>query len=101
MKKTQRTTAVGVFEDRARAQQAVNELRRAGFREDQIGVAGRDIETISGAHETTSTGANVATGAAAGVATGAGLGALWGIGILAGMLPAIGPAPLLRESPVL
>jgi len=92
MKKNQRKTAVGVFHDRQRAQEAVNELRRAGFREEQIGVAGRHGETITGAHETKHTGSNAAIGAATGVATGAGLGALWGIGIVAGLLPAIGPA---------
>jgi uncharacterized protein (TIGR02271 family) len=92
MKKTQRTTAVGVFTDRQRAQEAVNELRRVGFREDQIGVAGRDGDRVTGAHTTGDTGSNVAVGAATGVATGAGLGALWGLGIVAGLLPAIGPA---------
>jgi len=92
MKKNQRKTAVGVFEDRQRAQQAVNELRRAGFREDEIGVAGREGTDIKGAHETSGRGTHAAVGAGAGVATGAGLGALWGIGIIAGLLPAIGPA---------
>jgi len=86
---TQCSTAVGVFQDRAHAQQAVNELRRLGFREDEIGVAVRDGESIKGAKDVSS---HAATGAAAGVATGAGLGALWGIGIAAGLLPAIGPA---------
>ena len=33
-------TVVGVFEDRQKAQQAVNELKQAGFREDQIGIVG-------------------------------------------------------------
>jgi len=93
MKKTQRTTAVGVFEDRARAQQAVNELRRMGFREDQIGVAGRDTEGITGAHETSGTGSHAAAGAAAGVAAGAGVGALWGLALISGIvLPVVGPA---------
>ena len=88
MAQTQRTTAVGVFADRNQAQQAVAELRRAGFREDQIGVAGRDGDSISG------TGDNnyAAEGAATGAAAGAGVGALWGMGIVAGLLPAIGPA---------
>jgi len=92
MKQTQRTTAVGVFTDRQRAQEAINALRKAGFREDQIGVAGRDADTVTGAHEVKGTGNKAAVGATAGVATGAGLGALWGIGIVAGLLPAIGPA---------
>jgi len=88
---TQRTTAVGVFRDRTQAQRAVNELRRAGFTESEIGVAGRDGETVSGSSQLGDRGNNAATGAAAGVATGAGVGALWGLGIAAGMLPAIGP----------
>jgi uncharacterized protein (TIGR02271 family) len=87
-----RTTVVGVFEDRARAQQAVNELRRMGFREDQIGVASPDGKAVAGATEAGDRGTHAATGAAAGAATGAGLGALWGLGIIAGVLPAIGPA---------
>jgi hypothetical protein len=35
------TTAVGVFRDRDQAEGALADLRRAGFRDDQIGVAGR------------------------------------------------------------
>ena len=45
---SQRSTIVGVFEDRQRADQAVGELSRAGFREDQIGVAMRHTEGESG-----------------------------------------------------
>ena len=40
----QRSTVVGVFEDRQQADAAVNDLRQAGFREDQIGVAVRGAE---------------------------------------------------------
>jgi hypothetical protein len=86
-----RTTAVGVFHDREHAQAAVNELRRLGFREDEIGVAYRSDETVHGAHDVEH-GSYAAEGAAAGAATGAGIGALWGLGIVAGVLPAIGPA---------
>jgi len=92
MKTTQREVAVGVFADRVQAQQAVNELRRLGFREDQIGVAGRDSDEVTGAKEIKGKGEKAAIGAATGVAAGAGVGALWGIGIIAGLLPAIGPA---------
>jgi len=91
MKRTH-TTAVGVFQDRQQAQQAVNELRRAGFREDQIGVAARDGHPVEGAKDVQGKGSKAAVGAATGVAAGAGVGALWGIGIIAGLLPAIGPA---------
>lgn len=88
---TERNTVVGVFHDRARAREAINELKRMGFRDDQIGMTAKrsDDETdeMMEGDET-----YAAEGAAAGLATGAGLGALWGLGIAAGVLPAIGPA---------
>jgi len=85
-----RSTVVGVFEDRRHADQAVNDLRKAGFREDQIGVAMRHDQ---GATDVTSEGETEAgTGAVAGVLTGLGLGALAGLGVLSGMIPVIGPA---------
>jgi len=86
-----RSTVVGVFADRAQAQQCVRELRQAGFREDQIGVVSRDTEsgTTAASHEK---GSHAGAGAATGIATGAGAGALWALGIAAGVLPAIGPA---------
>jgi len=90
--KTTRTTAVGVFQDRQQAQQAINDLRKAGFQESQIGVAVRDGEQMTGAGNVSDDrGSNVAAGAATGTAAGAGVGALWGIGVLAGLLPALGP----------
>ncbi len=82
-------TVIGVFDDRRAAQQAVAELRRVGFRDDQIGVVARD-EAREGVN--TETGSRWEEGAATGIAAGAGLGALWGLGIVAGVLPAIGPA---------
>jgi len=88
----QRVTAVGVFEDRQHAQRAVEELRRVGFREDQIGIAGRDGGAATTSEATTTTGSNVGIGAAAGAGTGAAVGLLWGIAVVAGLLPAIGPA---------
>jgi len=91
MTTSQRSTVVGVFDDRAHAQQAVKDLRQAGFREDQIGVVARDGEAVAGAEQVTDKGSHVATGAATGVAAGAGIGALWALGIAAGILPGIGP----------
>jgi len=88
---TQHSTIVGVFEDQAHAQAAVSELRRLGFREDQIGVISHDRSTSDKTTTKSGTGSHVAEGAAAGVAAGAGVGALWALGIAAGMLPAIGP----------
>lgn len=88
-------TVVGVFQDHAQAQQAVNELRRLGFLESEIGVAGKQSGSeneVSGAQELHPEETYAAEGTTAGLATGAGVGALWGLGILAGVLPAIGPA---------
>jgi hypothetical protein len=88
-----RTTVVGVFPDRSQAQQAVGELKRLGFRDDQIGVLGREAVGTTTAKATAghTEHSKVAEGAATGVAAGAGVGALWALGIAAGMLPAIGP----------
>jgi len=88
-----RSTVVGVFEDRMQADKAVADLRKAGFRDDQIGVAMRhnadDFELdIDDADDGSEAGAGAATGALAGL----GLGALAGMGVLAGMIPVIGPA---------
>jgi len=91
MTTTERTTAVGVFNNHADAQRAVNELRRSGFSEAEIGVASRDGKMDTDATGASKTGEKIATGATAGAATGAGVGVLWGLGIAAGILPAIGP----------
>jgi len=86
---TKQSVVVGVFADRTQAQKCVEELRRDGFREDQIGVAGRegDANTTAASDK----GTKMAAGAATGAAAGAGVGALWALGIAAGFLPAIGP----------
>jgi hypothetical protein len=87
-----RAAAVGVFADPRRAQDAVAELQRAAFREDQIGIVGRHPAGAE-PHEAApdrKAESLVAEGTGAGAAVGAGLGMLWGLGIAAGMLPAIG-----------
>ena len=89
---SQRSTVVGVFEDRGHADQAVADLKKAGFRDDQIGVAMRHAEGHAGA-STTGTGETEAgEGAVTGALTGLGLGALAGLGVLSGVIPVIGPA---------
>ena len=90
-------TVVGVFPNHAQAQGAIEELRSAGFREEQIGVTARDEEgnaALRGADgEARPDGDSKAKeGAVAGLATGAGVGTLWGLGVVAGVIPAIGPA---------
>lgn len=85
-----RDTLVGVFHEASQAQQAVQALKRAGFKDEQIGVLGRHKEAMG---ETSDSGDTLAEeGAFAGLAAGAGVGALWGLGILSGVLPGIGPA---------
>jgi len=96
----QRATVIGVFSDRARAQAAVQDLRQAGFRDEQIGIASRS-DTAAGAvnheqyKERTGPGADATStrweegagvGAAAGAATGVGL----GLAVAAGLIPGIG-----------
>lgn len=85
-----RGTVIGVFDSHAHAQAAVNELRSLGFTESQIGVASKAGD-VAGATDTGDTEENAASGAATGAAMGLGAGALWGLGIIAGVLPAIGP----------
>ncbi len=87
----QRSTVVGVFEDRRQAETAVRELREAGFREDQIGVAGRRAEGETLEAMTAEQGTHWEAGAATGALAGAGLGGLVGLGIVAGVIPVIGP----------
>jgi uncharacterized protein (TIGR02271 family) len=88
-----RKTAIAIFNDRAEAQRAIAELKRAGFSDNEIGVTARGGDTDGGHTLDTGKGETHAKqGAIAGVSAGAGVGALWGLGILAGVLPAIGPA---------
>jgi hypothetical protein len=88
-----RNTVVGVFSDRTQAQQAMEELRRAGFRNDQLGLmASGESDYGTGASDDDGSETYAAEGGATGLAAGAGVGALWGLGIAAGVLPAIGPA---------
>jgi uncharacterized protein (TIGR02271 family) len=89
-RKKKTNAVVGVFETRARAEQAIADLRAAGFDEDHIGMIHRDPEG-----NTVKTGAADDTyaeeGAVAGSVVGAAGGALVGAGIVAGMLTPIGP----------
>jgi hypothetical protein len=85
-----KAVAVGVFADHTQADRAVAELKQAGFRNDQVGVAGRDWRGESAA--SAKHGTEVEEGALAGALTGAGLGGLVGLGVLAGVIPVFGPA---------
>jgi uncharacterized protein (TIGR02271 family) len=81
---------VGVFETKARAEQAIEDLKAAGFDEDKIGMVyrGADGKTVkTGAADDT----YAEEGAVAGAVAGAAGGALVGAGIIAGVIPVIGP----------
>lgn len=91
MTQPKRSTVVGVFENREEAQKAVNELRRAGFREDEIGVIAQNRDENRKEAQNDDRSNQAGTGAATGAVAGAGIGALWALGISAGMLPAVGP----------
>jgi hypothetical protein len=88
---TSSRTTIGVFDDVAQARQAVNELKKAGYTDSQIGVVSHNRDGSPSVAKADS-GTKVEEGAVAGLATGASVGALWGLGILAGVLPGIGPA---------
>jgi hypothetical protein len=91
MKTQQGSTVVGVFEDRLHANKAITELHQAGFNQSQIGVA---MPHAEGGEDSTvaESDSHVASGALTGALTGLGLGALAGLGVLAGVIPVVGPA---------
>src|SRR5919202_424737 len=78
---TQRSTVVGVFRDRRRAEEAVQELHRAGFGDDQVGFAAREGEAPQGSEA-------IAEGHEGGDAGGAAIGAAGGglVGALTGSM---------------
>jgi hypothetical protein len=89
MKRGDSNAVVGVFDTRAEAEQAIRELRIAGFPEDKIGMVARDS---AGRMVDARSGETLAEeGAAAGAVIGAGAGALVGLGVLSGTIPVIGP----------
>ena len=87
---TDRNTAVGVFADLTHAEYAVEELRRSGFAEEQIGFivpdAPKGTEGASVEH-----GTRVREGAAVGTVAGVTAGALVGAVLSNLVLPGVGP----------
>src|SRR5688572_11403724 len=87
---TVHATTVGVFKTREAAERAVADLKRSGYRDDQIGLVGKDAsgKTVraDGSGET-----NAAEGAAIGAAAGAGAMALGSLAVSFGIIPVIGP----------
>jgi uncharacterized protein (TIGR02271 family) len=90
MAMTERSTVVGVFEDRDEAERAVDELRRSGFDEDQIGFATRGGDAPEGGSDIRAGESHAGEGAAGGIVTGGLIGGLLGA-LAAGLIPGIGP----------
>ncbi len=86
---------VGVFPGFAEARHAVEDLRRAGFRDDQIGVLGPDRGEAPAAEHTglpnDPLGTRWEEGAGIGAATGATAGVGLGLAVAAGLISPIGP----------
>ena len=90
MATTSRSTIVGLFEDAARAQQAVEELRGAGFGDEDVGFAVRRGEGPAGETDRGERGTNAPEGATAGAVTGGVLGGVLGAAA-ALLIPGLGP----------
>ncbi len=83
---TDRSTVVGIFPTRTLMEQAIEELHRAGFHENQIGFIARNGEILS-----TGTGTESVVGATTGAVGGGMLGGLLGA-VAALLIPGLGPA---------
>lgn len=86
-----RDTAVAVFDDRDDAEDAIDDLKDAGFRGEEIGLVARDRDQAGAMARDTGTmaGEGAATGAVAGGILGGLGGFLVGVGSLA--IPVVGP----------
>src|SRR5919201_3209901 len=91
MATTERPTVVGVFDNRTEAERAVDELHRAGFRDDQIGYAAHGGEAPEGSTDWQAAGPGEAgEGAAKGAVSGGIIGGILGA-LATGLIPGIGP----------
>jgi len=81
---------VGVFEDRLRAEEALDALHQAGFAHDKIGFALRGSDAVAGGMITDADGAKDAKGAVAGAVTGGMVGGILAAAISL-LIPGVGP----------
>jgi hypothetical protein len=84
-----REVVVGAFADPVEARQCVEDLRGAGFSNDEIGVVAPSHLDLD--REEIAEHLMVAEGSVVGAVAGAGLGSLWGAAMIAELLPVIGP----------
>jgi uncharacterized protein (TIGR02271 family) len=85
-----RSTVVGVFNERDDAERAIDELKRNGFSDDQIGFAAKDGSDREGTIRSGDEAGDAGGGAAAGALTGGVVGGVLGA-LAAGLIPGIGP----------
>jgi hypothetical protein len=93
-----RDTVVAVFDDRDDAQDAIEALRDAGFRADDISILARDRDTAGRLAE--DTGTEAATGAATGAFAGGLLGGVAGWLVGSGALAIPGVGPIVAAGPI-
>ncbi len=86
-----KTAVVGVFDERAQAEKAIDALKREGFRDTEISVVGKDGRAGAGAGD---------GGVGRGTAWGAGIGAGAGLLAAAGALTIPGIGPLVAMGPL-
>jgi len=91
MTMTQRSTVVGVFQEREQARAAIESLKDAGFSPDTISILSPDKQTTQDMAE--ETGTHAGSGAATGAVTGGILGGVggWLVGVGALAIPGVGP----------
>lgn len=91
-------TVVGAFETELEAQAAVKALQCAGFSEEEIVFVAPSSESgFFGVRTGTKVGDNVVVG----LLVGGAIGGLWGMGILARVVPGVGPAVVGGTLPAL
>jgi hypothetical protein len=89
-------TVVGLFKERARAEDAIRDLRKAGFAGEEIGVATRDRKEPADKKELD----KIVEETASGMAEGASIGAITG-GVIGGLVGLIGSLLVPGLGPVL
>src|SRR4051812_48074317 len=82
-----KTTTIGIFTDRVKAEEAIDELKQNDIKDSDISCVYRDSD---GDMKDAQTGEKVGDGAAKGATTGAVIGAIAGLVVANGILPGIG-----------
>ncbi|WP_245671419.1 general stress protein [Pseudobacillus wudalianchiensis] len=89
---------VGVYDNHTEAVEAIEDLKRQGYRADEISVISKERDDVEYVEETTDTKAE--EGAATGAATGGILGGLAGVAAGAGALAIPGIGPIIAAGPI-